>query len=464
MACAKRRSIVTIVATAPLALALAVQGCAAPRASLPSPTTPSRNEVSSGTSEPSPPEGSQPVGIWIATKEPDLRKLTVLISVKPPKELVAKYAELADHDQRMKPFFQAAATGGFGSGFVLVRREASGSGKTGAVRRFIVTNWHVVQLAPTVAVSFNGSKSTIDVPVVYVDPAYDLAVLSLDRVSADVSAAASIPEEGFDFATAPAKDQEPVVASGYPPIADAPSYQVTRGYVSNERFEITEGGHAQQYIQHTAPIDPGSSGGPLTTPEGKVLGVNTMKVRRRENVGLAVPAAAVVEAIHQAASSPEGDAMPRSAADARAACEGLLAGLARGKDDLGTVERALGGSLVAREGFPSLDELPRGDVAWVEAFLEEPVQVLLHAIALRLLGETAPAPSTCEPSADDATSDSHSFKVHTRHGERTWIFGWEQHRWKLVQASFAPPRQRDSFFRGDAGSKGPHKKWTPSLR
>jgi serine protease Do len=227
---------------------------------------------------------------------------------------------------------------------------------------------------------------------------------------------------------------------------------------------------AHRLVPHVAPIDPGSSGGPLTTSEGKLLGVNTLKVRRRENVGLAVPASVVAEAVKQAASISRDDARPGPSAEARASCEGLLAALARGQDDLGAVERTIGSPLVAREGFLSLDELPRGDVAWVQSFLEEPVQVLLHAIALRLLGEVAPrsqgaAGSTeCEPSASDAASDRQSFKVHTRHGEPTWTFGWEQRRWKLVQASFAPPKHVDSFFRGDAEAKGPRKKWTPSLR
>ena len=38
---------------------------------------------------------------------------------------------------------------------------------------------------------------------------------------------------GFAIEQAPVHDQDAVVASGYPGIAGDPSYQVTRGYVSN---------------------------------------------------------------------------------------------------------------------------------------------------------------------------------------------------------------------------------------
>jgi serine protease Do len=397
---------------------------------------------------------------WIASEHPDLRKLTVLVRVKPPSEIAAKYAELATREPRLKPFFQAAAEGGFGSGFLLVRRERS-SGSTPAVRRFIVTNWHVADLATRVAISFDGSTSTIEVPVVYVDPVYDLAVLSLDHATGDASAMSSIPAEGFDFAPVPAKDQEPVVASGYPPIGTAPSYQVTRGYVSNERFELEDGGHKQLYVQHTAPIDPGSSGGPLTTPDGKLLGVNTMKVRRRENVGLAVPASVVAEAVKRAVLVTDVDRRPGSS-EARAACNELVAALARGQDELATVERAIGAPMLAREGFSSLDGLPQGDVTWAQAFVDAPTQVLLHATALRLIGELAPAGApTCEP-VSSTESDTPSFKVRTRSGDRAWTFGWEQRRWKLVGGSLTPPRYKQSFFRD--GSATPRKKWTPSFK
>ena len=94
--------------------------------------------------------------------------------------------------------------------------------------------------------------------------------------------------EGFALAATPAKDQQTVVATGFPGIIGKPSYQTTKGYVSNESFLLDDGTRPLMYVQHTAPIDPGSSGGPLTDESGKVLGVNTLKITGREAVGLAV--------------------------------------------------------------------------------------------------------------------------------------------------------------------------------
>jgi hypothetical protein len=41
-------------------------------------------------------------------------------------------------------------------------------------------------------------------------------VLSLAHAAGDAATLALVPDEGFDLQTAPAKDQDPVVASGHP--------------------------------------------------------------------------------------------------------------------------------------------------------------------------------------------------------------------------------------------------------
>jgi S1-C subfamily serine protease len=43
-------------------------------------------------------------------------------------------------------------------------------------------------------------------------------------------------------------------------------------------------------VQHTAPLNPGNSGGPLASSNGRILGVNTAVISRSQAIGFAVPA------------------------------------------------------------------------------------------------------------------------------------------------------------------------------
>jgi hypothetical protein len=295
----------------------------------------------------------------------------------------------------------------------------------------------------------------------------------LNQTTKDVDRALELAPSGSDFAATPAKDQQPVVACGYPGIGKMPSYQVTRGYVSNERFEFKESGRDLHYVQHSAAIDPGSSAGPLLTADGKVLGVNTLKVRRRENVGLAVPADAVTVALARIGTE-EGNTNESAAPEvALASCKELLAALTRGENGLMSVENALGGPMLARDGFASLDVLPeREEGDWQQAFLESPTQVFVHAIALRLLAEMTPkgkvatttiAPTCTAVAASDGTGTT-AFEVLTPRGKRLWKFGWEQRRYKLLEASLVSTTYNERFL-GDPGTpKRSSKKWTPTLK
>jgi len=65
---------------------------------------------------------------------------------------------------------------------------------------------------------------------------------------------------------------------------------ITNGIVSSADRRVGDA----KYIQHTAAVSPGNSGGPLLNRKGEVLGVNTLG-SNLPGVGFAIPAQAIRE-------------------------------------------------------------------------------------------------------------------------------------------------------------------------
>lgn len=69
---------------------------------------------------------------------------------------------------------------------------------------------------------------------------------------------------------------------------------VTSGIISskNRSIKLEEGNNVSymsDLIQTDATINPGNSGGPLIYPDGKVIGINTVKISSAEGIGFAIP-------------------------------------------------------------------------------------------------------------------------------------------------------------------------------
>jgi S1-C subfamily serine protease len=140
-----------------------------------------------------------------------------------------------------------------GSGFVL--------DKAGHV----ITNYHVVQGARQVVVSFSNNES-LRARIVGSDPSSDIAVL---KVNAHSRALTPLPLGNSDAL----RVGDSVVAIGNPFGLDR---TVTAGIVSALQRSITAPNlySIDHVIQTDAPINHGNSGGPLLNAEGKVIGVN----------------------------------------------------------------------------------------------------------------------------------------------------------------------------------------------
>lgn len=140
--------------------------------------------------------------------------------------------------------------------------EARGSGFIINSNGTIVTNNHVIAGEKSITVTLDNGK-TYPAKIVGRDPRTDIAVLRID-----VGHKLPFIQLGD---SADVKPGQWVVAMGNPYGLGG---TVTHGIVSAVSRNIGDGPY-DQFIQTDAPINRGNSGGPLFTPEGKVIGMNT---------------------------------------------------------------------------------------------------------------------------------------------------------------------------------------------
>ncbi|WP_417898454.1 trypsin-like peptidase domain-containing protein [Bacillus haimaensis] len=177
---------------------------------------------------------------------------------------------------------------GTGSG-VIYKKE---NGKA-----YVVTNFHVIEGAGEVELSLiDGTR--VPAEVLGEDPWMDLAVLEMkDELVTKVA----------DFGNSDSvRTGEPVIAIGNP-LGLQFSGSVTQGIISGTDRSIpvdinrdgTFDWHAD-VMQTDAAINPGNSGGALINIQGKLIGINSMKIAQQEveGIGLAIPINSVIPVIN----------------------------------------------------------------------------------------------------------------------------------------------------------------------
>jgi S1-C subfamily serine protease len=162
--------------------------------------------------------------------------------------------------------------------------SGAGSGFIVTPDGYIMTNSHVVSQAQQIRVR-TAAGEIVEAQVMGDDPATDLAVIRTDATALRGSAA-SVPYLAIDGAVAP-KVGQLAVAIGNPLGFES---TVSTGVVSALGRSLRGRGERliDGVIQHTAPLNPGNSGGPLLDTGGRVLGVNTAIIARSQNLGFAI--------------------------------------------------------------------------------------------------------------------------------------------------------------------------------
>ncbi|WP_411334241.1 S1C family serine protease [Metabacillus indicus] len=176
-------------------------------------------------------------------------------------------------------FWNEKGEAGTGSG-VIYKKEGGSA--------FIVTNYHVIEGATQIELSLSDG-TRIPAEVLGSDELMDLAVLRSESKAV---------EQVAEFANSDnVKPGEPVIAIGNP-LGLQFSGSVTQGIISGTERAIpvdsNQDGEVDwnaEVLQTDAAINPGNSGGALVNIDGKLIGINSMKIAESavEGIGLAIP-------------------------------------------------------------------------------------------------------------------------------------------------------------------------------
>ncbi len=242
-----------------------------------------------------------------STVEPEVRNASAVVVPAPiqaAEDLAATAAGLHDLEVKVIEVYEKASPGvvnitsrsiSYDFFWNAIPQEGSASGFVWDKAGHIVTNYHVVEGADELYVTFPDS-SVVRAQVAGADPSNDLAVLRVD-----------VKPERLHVLRLGNSDELQVgrfvVAIGNPFGLDR---TLTTGVVSSlGRIIRSPGGRYSfigEIIQTDAAINPGNSGGPLLDLAGNVVGVNSMiysPSRASAGIGFAIPTTTVVRVVSE---------------------------------------------------------------------------------------------------------------------------------------------------------------------
>lgn len=168
--------------------------------------------------------------------------------------------------------------------------DKAGSGFFVTGTGVIVTNAHLARGEDSLLATLSTGEK-VEAKVVYIDSELDIALAKVDVANKnDIPHLTLVSADGI-------RQGEAVLAIGNP--GDAMLFSATKGIVSAVgRFSNAGPG---TWVQTDAPINPGNSGGPLLNLRGEVVGVNTLKVIRKNvhGIGFALSSSDVLEVLHR---------------------------------------------------------------------------------------------------------------------------------------------------------------------
>jgi S1-C subfamily serine protease len=225
----------------------------------------------------------------------------------------------------------------------------SGSGFVWDDKGTIVTNFHVVEGARSVTVTFH-DQQTFEAKVIGLEPRKDIAVLKVEAPAKLLVPVRVAKAEELEVG-------QKAIAIGNPFGLD---HTLTTGVISalGRQVQGAGGVSIRDMIQTDAAINPGNSGGPLLDSSGELIGMNTMiysKSGASAGIGFAVPISTISRIVPQIIKSGHAEQV----------------GIGVGVDPLQKLERRLGlegviilqvpeGGAAAAAGLKGLTRTRRG--------------------------------------------------------------------------------------------------------
>jgi S1-C subfamily serine protease len=241
---------------------------------------------------------AQPAGIPTAVPTPQ-----ALAPVSPPVAAVTPGARIEDERNTISVFRNVAPSTVFVTQTRVVEDyfagtlqevpAGSGSGFVWDDQGTIVTNFHVVEGARSLTVTFH-DQQTFEAKVVGLEPRKDIAVLRVEAPAKLLVPIRVAKAEQLEVG-------QKAIAIGNPFGLD---HTLTTGVISALGRQVQGAGGVtiRDMIQTDAAINPGNSGGPLLDSSGQLIGMNTMifsKSGSSAGIGFAVPISTIRRVVPQ---------------------------------------------------------------------------------------------------------------------------------------------------------------------
>ncbi len=171
-----------------------------------------------------------------------------------------------------RAIFKITTSSGSGTAFYIKNKE------------LFVTNFHVVAGEKKVAIQDADRNRFIGL-VVYVNHELDIALIRSKVIPKDTPSITL--ESDLEI-----KSLQKIYVHGYP---FGMPYTITKGVISAPNQLI----NTRRYIQTDAAVNPGNSGGPMLSADGKLIAVTTSKLNQADNVGFGIPASILYQEIEE---------------------------------------------------------------------------------------------------------------------------------------------------------------------